>query len=93
MKKGVYAVSLLDGLTSLQADEFEYLLIRKIKQSMPCFLYLLLVGNVNEGHSIPRIEAMTREQLDVETNQIYEEAMQKTEDLTRNNSLRRKTSR
>jgi hypothetical protein len=43
MKKGVYAVKLFDELTSLEADEMEYLLIRKIKQSKPCFLYVFYI--------------------------------------------------
>jgi hypothetical protein len=40
-----------------------------------------LVGNMQEGHPTPRIEAITREQLDAETEQMYEEAMQKIEDF------------
>jgi hypothetical protein len=39
------------------------------------------VGNMQEGHSTPRIKALTPEQLDAEMEQSYKEAVQKIEDV------------
>jgi hypothetical protein len=82
--KGVYAIKLFGMLTDLEADENEYLLIRKIMQSkfeLYNFLHSLivepeLVGNVHGGNLTDRLNTLTLEQLDAAMNEVYAKTMQ-----------------
>jgi hypothetical protein len=82
-KGGVYAIVLFDQLTDLEADEHEYLLIRKIKQNKLQIFTLLIVepelaGNVQDGNVTSRIKGLFLKpnEMNQEMDQIYEKTMQ-----------------